>query len=225
VPVRTDPIISYAIPKPAGGVRRMGMLSRRDELRWHDLAGRVAITLEPRLGTEVLANRSLPGQDGWRLAELGPALRRARRVARGLEGPLLLRSDVQAFYASVTPPVLAARLARAGSQPEDALLAADLVDAWGNQGYPGLPIGPPGSAVLANAVLGACDDSLRPLRFVRWVDDYLIGCGSDAEAASALDRLDEALASLGLTRSHGKTELLERPRGLRWLGTASSAGT
>jgi Reverse transcriptase (RNA-dependent DNA polymerase) len=203
----------------------MATLSRRDALRWHELAGRVAITLEPRLGIEVLANRSLPGRDGWMLASLGPALRRARRAARGLEGGLLLRTDVETFYASVTPSVLATSLQRGGSELEDALFAADLVDAWGSEGYPGLPIGPPGSAVLANAVLGSCDRSLRPLRFVRWVDDYLLGCRTDAEAASALDRLDEALASLGLTRSRGKTELLERPRHCPWLAAASAAGT
>jgi hypothetical protein len=223
VPVSTDPIVSYTIPKPAGGVRRMATLSRRDALRWHELAGRIAITLEPRLGTEVLANRCTPGRDGWRPAALGPALRRARSAARELEGPLVLRTDVEAFYASVTPSMLATSLIRAGSKHEDALLAADLLDAWGSEGYPGLPIGPPGSAVLANAVLGSCDDSLRPLRFVRWVDDYLIGCGTDGEAASALDRLDEALATLGLTRSPAKTELLERPGRLRWLTGPSSA--
>jgi hypothetical protein len=224
VPVRVDPIVSYTIPKPAGGARRMAILSRRDAIRWHDLAGRVAYVLESRLGTEVLGNRSRLGRGGWRPAPLGPALRRARKAARDLEAPLHLRTDVEAFYASVTPSVLTDRLVRSGSELDVARLAADMVDAWGSEGYGGLPIGPPGSAVLANAVLMAADDALGPLPFVRWADDYLIGCWSEAAAASALDRLDGQLASLGLSRSPGKTELQERPRNLRWLATASSTG-
>jgi hypothetical protein len=225
VPVHADQIVSYTIPKPAGGLRRMAILSRRDATRWHDLAGRVGLALEPRLGAEVIANRSRLGPGGWRPAALGPAMRRARGAARGLAGPLILRTDVAAFYASVTPSVLAGSLVQVGSELEVARLAADLVDAWGSQGYAGLPIGPPGSAVLANAVLMVADDALRPLPFIRWVDDYLIGCRGESAAASALDRLDGALGSLGLTRSRGKTRLQERPTRLRDLGTASSTGT
>jgi Reverse transcriptase (RNA-dependent DNA polymerase) len=202
----------------------MAILARRDAIRWHGLAGRVGLVLEPRLGSEVMANRSRHGPGGWRPAELGHALRQARGAARGVGAPLLLRSDVEAFYTSVTPSVLVACLVRVGVEVPDAMLAAGLLDGWGSEGYAGLPIGPPGSAVLANAVLGAADDALRPLPFVRWVDDYLIGCRNEAEAASALDRLDEALASLGLIRSRGKTELEERPMHLRWLATASPTG-
>jgi hypothetical protein len=222
VPVRTDPIFSYTIPKPTGGVRRMAILSRHDAIRWHDLAGRVASALQARLGAEVLTNRVHHDRGGWRLAGLGSALRGARLAARRLAAPLLLRTDVEDFYASVTPSVLAASLLRAGSELVDARLAADLVEAWASEGHAGLPIGPPGSAVLANSVLRTGDAALRPLPFLRWVDDYLIGCGTEAEADSALDRLDTALGSLGLTRSHRKTSLVERSSSLPWLGCVIS---
>jgi CRISPR-associated protein Cas1 len=223
LPVRTDPIVPYTIPKPHGGIRRMAILSARDADMWSELAGRVAPSLEPRLGTEVTGNRCHLGSGRWRLATLSPSLRRARSAARRLESPLLLRTDVEAFYASVTPSVLAASLVRAGTEPRDARLAADLIEGWGNEGYAGLPIGPPGSAVLANAVLMTADHALRPLTYVRWVDDYLIGCRSEAAAGAVLERIDEALASLGLVRSRRKTAVLDRPRYIRWPAAASLA--
>jgi hypothetical protein len=204
----------------------MARLSYPDSTRWQALAGRVTRVLEPRLSDQVRGNRATVDRRGWSLRSLRPSLGQARlRAARlASRASLLVRTDVASFYPSVTPGVLAASLRRVGTESADARLAADLVDGWGSDGYAGLPIGPPGSAVLANAVLRPVDGALRDLPFLRWVDDYLIGCRTEREARWALDLLDETLAGLGLRRSRAKTRVEADRPGIRWPGGSSLAG-
>lgn len=211
---RTDPALTFRAPKPDGGHRLMARLSPRDAATWEALAGRVARVLEARLDRRVLAARAVVTRRGWRPAPVGPALRRARAAAEALvrRGPVLA-TDVESFYASVRPEVLCRGLRAAGAGREDAGLAAAMLEGWGSDGLPGLPIGPRGSAVLANAVLLPVDAALGATPFVRWVDDYLLG------DPDALARLDEALNRVGLARSIRKTRAGEV---LPWPGSGAS---
>jgi hypothetical protein len=134
---------------------------------------------------------------------------------------------VTEFYPSVSPAVLFSALSRLGVRRDVAGTAADLLEGWGSEGTPGLPIGPAGSAVLANAVLASADAAIGSHPFLRWVDDYLVGVRSEAVAAEVLDRLQVTLDRLGLRLAPSKTVVLEAGAGLRWLGTSSGgrAGT
>jgi hypothetical protein len=202
----------------------MATLSPRDARAWDRLGGLVASAIEPRLGPRVLANRSRVDRSGWRLAGHRPALARARRAATALahRATVLLRTDVAAFYPSVTPSALHRALHAAGVEPGDARHAADMVEGWGSGGYTGLPIGPDASAVMAHAVLAAADRALGPLPFLRWVDDYLIAVTSEREALGALERLDAGLTGLALRRNEAKTALVEGPAPFRWLGASTA---
>jgi hypothetical protein len=187
----------------------MATLSPRDATAWHALCLRIAARTDSDLGSEVLANRTVgPG----RIEPLARSIRQARWNAGRLSASagLLIRTDVCAFYPSVTPPVLARTLAAAGAEPADAAAAADMLEGWGSEGYAGLPVGPPGSALLANAVLAPADRALDRFGFLRWVDDYLIAVPSERVAEEALDSLDAALEPLLLVRSPSKTALHER---------------
>lgn len=197
----------------------MAILSDRDAARWHLLAGRVAEHVEPRLPGPVLANRAVGPWPSWRPRPLTPALAAARQRARGLRGPVLIRTDVADFYPSVRPSVLFEALATLGVPPGVSGAAADMLDEWGSDGYPGLPVGPPGSAVLANAVLAPADTALGPHAYLRWVDDYLVEA-SERNAPEILDRLQEALGRLGLRLAPSKTALLDAGPTVRWLGTS-----
>ncbi|MGH2662418.1 MAG: RNA-directed DNA polymerase [Actinomycetota bacterium] len=203
----------------------MAVLSPRDEAAWHRLGGRVAPVIEQRLQPGVLANRSTESATAWSLAPVPASIRLANRVAAGVAGrsSLLLRTDVASFYGSVTPPVLAECLRSSGADPVDARLSADMLEEWGSEGYEGLPIGPPASAVMANAVLRPVDEALSPTPILRWVDDYLIGLPSAGGMLVVLDRIDEALGRVGLRRSERKTSVVEGPTALRWPGDDGSS--
>jgi Reverse transcriptase (RNA-dependent DNA polymerase) len=133
---------------------------------------------------------------------------------------VILRTDVMGFYPNVRPVALFDALLGLGVPAEVARTAAGLLEGWGSDGYAGLPIGPPGSAIMANAVLTSIDGALAPRPFLRWVDDYLVSATSVEGADELLERLDEALGRVGLCRSSSKTTLLEPGPGLRWLGAS-----
>jgi hypothetical protein len=202
----------------------MAILSNRDAARWHRLAGRVAEVVEPRLLGSVVANRAAGPWPTWRPRPLGSALSAARRRARELPGPLLLRTDVADFYPSVRPSALFTTLASLGVPDGVPGAAADMLDGWGSEGSPGLPVGPAGSAVMANAVLVAADSAIGASPFLRWVDDYLVGVRSERDAAEVLDRLHGALERLGLRLAVSKTAVVEAGPTVRWLGTSWGGG-
>ncbi|HEX2032194.1 MAG TPA: RNA-directed DNA polymerase [Actinomycetota bacterium] len=199
----------------------MALLEQRDARRWDALGGRIAAHVERRLNGCVVANRAIRRHGGWSLEPVGPALRRARRLAAGIlsRSPAVLLTDVASFYPSVRPQLLDRALRAVTVDPADAGEAADLLEAWGSHGYPGLPIGPRASAVMANAVLRPVDRAIGSLPFVRWVDDYLIGLPDAGLAPAVVERIDEALDEVGLTRSIPKTRIGRRTVG--WLGGIS----
>jgi hypothetical protein len=216
--IKVDAITPYLEPKPAGGVRVMATLSPRDAMRWEQLGRRIAAAIEPRLPREVIANRTFAAARG---SSLNLALRAARVKAGSLSrrSQVLLCIDVGRFYPSVIPAVAHASLGLMGAEATLALEAAVMLDGWGSEGYTGLPIGPPASAIVANAVLAPVDSALQGLGFLRWVDDYAIGVRSPKHVPEVLDRLDCALDRLGLERSEAKTRVLEGDEPFRWLGT------
>ncbi|MEX2457788.1 MAG: RNA-directed DNA polymerase [Actinomycetota bacterium] len=197
---------TYTIPKPGGGTRLMAELTPRDALVWRRLAAEAGPLIEPRLGPEVLGNRWDPGSA--RLRPFRPALSAARAAAHRLvmEAGAVLRTDVQGCYGSIRPDALRASLERARVERGVARAAARSVEAWTGFGVPGLPVGPEPSALFANAVLAPVDATLRTarIRFLRWVDDYLLAPGR-RDHRDVLDVLDGALAGVGLQRNRAKT--------------------
>lgn len=196
----------------------MAVLSGRDAEAWADLSTRIAAPLNRTLHPGVLGDRIGAGLAG---ANLRRAIHRARSLATRLAktSALVVRTDVADFYPSVDPVVLHRVIAGAGAEPEDARLAADMLEAWGAHGYAGIPVGPAPSAVLSNAVLRPVDEALGGFRLLRWVDDYLIGARGEREAQEVLDRMDESLGALGLKRQPRKTRVGRGTGG--WLRTCS----
>jgi Reverse transcriptase (RNA-dependent DNA polymerase) len=201
----------------------MAVLSGRDAGRWRQVGERVADVLEPILGLRVLAGRSMCSGREWRPVALGSALGRARLAAERLVAgsSVVVRTDVRDFYPSIDPSTLNRCLRRVGLPAEDANTASGMLERWGSDGYPGLPVGPPASAVLSNAVLVPVDQALGDRPWLRWCDDLLIGVRSVADAGQVLDRLDIELARLHLERSGAKTHVLDGTA-FRWPGPAGS---
>jgi hypothetical protein len=136
-----------------------------------------------------------------------------------LDRAVLVTTDVEDFFPSVRPDAVARSLLEAGSSPRDAAEAAAMLEGWASLGYRGLPIGPPASAVLANALLQSVDETVG-VPFVRWADDYLVVVNAEEEAAGVVERMDEALGRLTLSRSTRKTHI---GASVGWLGSAVGA--
>jgi hypothetical protein len=199
----------------------MARLSERDARAWHTLGGQVAGLLEAPLGPEVVANRAVASGGRWSLEPVAGSFRRLEmRLAalRRSAGPdaHYLTTDVEEFFPSVDPAIAARALLALGLAPGQARSVAAMLEGWADLGYAGLPIGPPASAVVANAVLRSADEAVEA-PFVRWVDDYLVVVAGDGQASEVLDRLDAALDRLGLRRSMPKTRV---GRTSEWIGSA-----
>jgi hypothetical protein len=198
-------------PKPGGGERRLHVLGPREAAAYAQAVSRVAPAIERRLGPEVFANRA-PGAgslEPWRRARS-----RWRRAAADLlrSGPVVTM-DVVRCYDLIAPEVVGAALEASGASHADGEEIVRLLRLLRDAGVEGIPVGPDPSAVLANAVLAAVDETLRRdgFRFVRWVDDLVIsGPGSRHLGAGEL-AVESALARIGLTSNAAKHHRFQDP--------------
>jgi hypothetical protein len=177
------------------------------------LVGRI----ERALGAEVMANRTRPISEGWRLAPWSQAraawrraLRAALRDAR--RGDTFAVADVRDCYGSITPETIESLLG-----PE-AAPAVGFLRELRDRGVRGLPIGPEPSAVLANAALARLDVVLRAagVRHLRWVDDVVLW-GSRPALDRALAELHRVAARSGLDLHDRKTRPIEDREEIRSL--------
>lgn len=196
-------------------LRRRDLVRLRpsDSLALHSATARVAPLIEASMTADVLADRLL---DPWHLSEDGTSWlapwRPARRVfdsrLRELSmESLVLRTDVKDCFGSITPPVVESALLGIGCDPAESATVGQILDGLASQGVRGLPVGPPASTVLANAVFAGVDRLLGGSPHLRWVDDIIVFCEDAAEAAAILSRLQRVLAQAGLAIAWGKTSL------------------
>ncbi|HXF37680.1 MAG TPA: reverse transcriptase domain-containing protein, partial [Actinomycetota bacterium] len=209
------------VRRPDGRFRLLAQLGPPDARDLEALAAAVAPRLEAVLPPCSPANR-VAGLAPLRLEPWTAARARHRALLRRLlEDPgvrAVLVLDVADCYGSIRPAALAAALRGLGL-PGPARRAAGLLSSLQERGVPGLPVGPPASAVLANAVLLGLDAALRgaDVPHVRWVDDVLVPTGDARAAARALGVAARALEGAGLVPHPGKTRVLPAPEEVRAL--------
>ena len=101
-------------------------------------------------------------EDGraW-LAPYRTARRRFHQEYRALAAALLVgRADVRECFPSISGRAVERALLRLGCHPSHVVPVRRLLDRFIERGIPGLPVGPPASAVLAKAVLAEADRAL-----------------------------------------------------------------
>lgn len=202
------------VSRQGGGGRRLTVLDPPDAATYRTLVGRVAPLIERSLGPAVFANRIAAPPPGlavrepgdWQLEDWRIAHRRWRRATEPAARGLRLHLDIADCYGSIRPEVVEAALLRLGARPEHRLirLLHELADHAA-----GLPVGPPASAVLANAVLERLDRAVSDAGapHVRWVDDLIIAVRSPRHATQVLDEVRLELGSLELRVQDAKTRL------------------
>lgn len=127
--------------------------------------------------------------------------------------------DIERFFDSVRHDTLLARLGRSVTEAP----VLDLVGQWLAGAAPdgrGIPQGSPLSPLLANLFLDDVDEAMEGTgaHLVRFADDFVILCRSEARAAGALARLAGQLDRLGLRLNPDKTRLVSFDEGFRFLG-------
>jgi hypothetical protein len=178
------------------GKRRV--LARLDphERRRYDRAAAVAFPA-PRLGPAVFGSPS-------RTQSMAIERRRWRSAvrARVVGASRILISDVEACYPSIGERAIRMAATSSGGDPAPLLGALRTYRDIGGQG---IPLGPTGSALIADVVLALADDAARTAGCapVRWVDDVVFAGDRDA-VARASRAWREALIELGLREHDGK---------------------
>lgn len=183
--------------------------------RYAGVVAAVAPVVESRLSASALANRVASSSIDppsirlvpWRVERLAFA-GRLRRLAA--EHACLVFCDVADCYGSIGPAAVHRALVRLGCDLAQAREVRALLRSLGGRG---LPVGPDPSAVLANAVLGAVDESLARagVPFARWVDDVVVAVEDRPAAHRALDLVTSALARDGLRLNPTKTRIVLDP--------------
>lgn len=126
--------------------------------------------------------------------------------------PFVLRCDISDFYSRIYHHRLENALQRAAPERRDVVnRIMDLVKAIASGPSYGLPVGGPASRLLSELLLNGVDRllNLEGIKFIRFVDDYIIFAESRAAAHSALLRLSQLLLSNeGLSLQKAKTRIL-----------------
>jgi hypothetical protein len=201
----------------ASGTRSVVTLHPAIASRYARIVAPTVPLIEAGLSPRVVANRvasvsTTPASivlRPWRVERRGYA-----RLVRTLAPPgdRLVLADVRACYSSIAPSVAERRLRSLGVGAPQASAVARFLEWLGDRAdVAGLPIGPAPSAVLANAVLAEVDERLDVAgrRFVRWVDDVVVGVSSPDDASAVLELIDEALQRVGLDRNDAKTRFAD----------------
>jgi hypothetical protein len=124
--------------------------------------------------------------------------------------PFVLLADIADFYPRVAHHRLENELQRLGSHSEEGKRIMALLSRFSQIRSYGLPIGGPGSRVLAELALNPIDLFLnrKGIPFCRYVDDFHIFAKSKQEAYNHLAFLAQILFTEGLSLQKTKTRIL-----------------
>lgn len=207
---------AVVVPKETGGSRILAVANVRDRIVQRWLHDQISPIVERSSLDCSFAYR--PGRCYLDALERVAALRDAgfRHV---------LHSDVRNCFDEINLLLLGILLKQAGIEQQLVELILECVSA-GFVGIPrphdmqGLPQGAVLSPVLCNLVLTEFDRAMqgRHRRLVRFADDFLVLCQSEAGCQRALERVRRALADLGLALNEQKTEITSFEKGFRYLG-------
>jgi hypothetical protein len=131
--------------------------------------------------------------------------------ASAKEHEFVLRCDISDFYSRIYHHRLENALIRATERGDIVRRVMKLVGAIAAGPSYGLPVGGPAARLLSELLLNGVDRLLitAGIKFIRFVDDYIIFADSREDAHSALIRLSQLLLSNeGLSLQKAKTRIL-----------------
>lgn len=198
------------VPKKSGGTRPLDIPCVVDRVA----QGAAALVLGPKLDA-LMEPSSFAYRPGRGVADAVAKVASYHR--QGFT--YVVDADIHHYFENVPHDQLLAKLETAIG--DDAIL--DLIALWLEWYAPsgiGLAQGSPLSPLLANLYLDALDEEFegRGLRMVRYADDFLLLCRSEAIAEAALPKLKRFLEGHGLALNVEKSKIVPFEQGFHFLG-------
>jgi CRISP-associated protein Cas1 len=207
---RPGPTRHVEIPKRSSGTRPLHIPPVGDRI----VQTSIAAVLQPRLDAE-FEDSSFGYRPGRSV--LGAVRRIMSHRRDGFS--YVVDGDIVRYFEHVPHDRLLERLERAEVDARTIDLIALILECHNSSGS-GLPQGSPLSPLLANLFLDDVDEAIegRGIRLVRFADDFVILCKSEALARGALERMSQLLAERGLALHPEKTRVVPFDQGFRFLG-------
>jgi CRISP-associated protein Cas1 len=207
---RPSPYRRVLIPKDGGGHRPLDIPAIIDRV----VHAAIGLTLSPVLDPE-FEDGSFAYRPGRSVAQAVARVGALRR--EGFRH--VLDADIRRFFEQVDHARLIARLERSVEDLALVDLIGLVLEHHSHEGR-GLPQGSPLSPLLANLVLDDMDGrlSVHGMRIVRFADDFLVLCKTEALARNAREQAAALLMAEGLELNPEKTRLVSFDQGFRFLG-------
>ena len=214
---KPQPVLRVQIPKPAGGVRKLGIPSVVDRIIEQAIVQVITPVVEPYLSDYSYGFR--------------PRRRAEQAIIKLLEYlndgyTYIVDIDLEKFFDNVPQDKLMTLVGRIVKDPDTESLiskylkAGVMVRGKYEETRVGTPQGGNLSPILSNIMLNELDKELekRGLRFVRYADDCVIVVGSSAAANRVMHTVTKWIErKLGLKVNMTKTKVT-KPNQLKYLG-------
>jgi CRISPR-associated protein Cas1 len=211
------PLLRFYVPKDDGGQRALAVLAVRDRVAQHAVIRVIGPLLEAEFEACSYAYRK--GRS------VGQALDQIERL-RDEGYRWVVDADITTFFDAIDHQLLLGRVREIIGEER----LVQLIHRWMTpriydgetftQMTQGVPQGAPLSPWLANLYLDSFDEQMLKAgyRLVRYADDFVVLCRSQAMAQRALELTQEVLTSLRLTLHQDKTRITSFDQGFKYLG-------